>query len=110
MARKVESFLVSQRRKLAEQREKKRPTDTDIDRNRIRNISNNLIGNEDPEDLMLSILSVLKEGSKLPQTGKFYTFVYNAKTRPLVYDQHPCLLYTSPSPRDVEESRMPSSA
>ena len=25
-------------------------------------------------------------------------------------DQGPCLLYTSPSPRDVEESRMPSSA
>ena len=26
-------------------------------------------------------------------------------------DQYnPCLLYTSPSPRDVEESRMPSSA
>ena len=26
-------------------------------------------------------------------------------------DRHPaCLLYTSPSPRDVEESRMPSSA
>ena len=23
---------------------------------------------------------------------------------------HPCLLYTSPSPRDVEEPRMPSSA
>ena len=26
------------------------------------------------------------------------------------YTQRPCLLYTSPSPRDVEESRMPSSA
>ena len=25
-------------------------------------------------------------------------------------DVMPCLLYTSPSPRDVEESRMPSSA
>ena len=25
-------------------------------------------------------------------------------------DNHSCLLYTSPSPRDVEESRMPSSA
>ena len=25
-------------------------------------------------------------------------------------NQLPCLLYTSPSPRDVEESRMPSSA
>ena len=29
-------------------------------------------------------------------------------TRRALYD--PCLLYTSPSPRDVEESRMPSSA
>ena len=27
-----------------------------------------------------------------------------------VYNSHYCLLYTSPSPRDVEESRMPSSA
>ena len=27
-----------------------------------------------------------------------------------VADTCPCLLYTSPSPRDVEESRMPSSA
>ena len=26
------------------------------------------------------------------------------------YRQETCLLYTSPSPRDVEESRMPSSA
>ena len=25
-------------------------------------------------------------------------------------NNEPCLLYTSPSPRDVEESRMPSSA
>jgi len=28
----------------------------------------------------------------------------------LLPDKYPCLLYTSPSPRDVEESRMPSSA
>ena len=27
-----------------------------------------------------------------------------------VIEMPPCLLYTSPSPRDVEESRMPSSA
>ena len=31
--------------------------------------------------------------------GSFYTTVFRG-----------CLLYTSPSPRDVEESRMPSSA
>ena len=27
-----------------------------------------------------------------------------------IVEPNPCLLYTSPSPRDVEESRMPSSA
>jgi len=33
--------------------------------------------------------------------------VYRVEERGVVYA---CLLYTSPSPRDVEESRMPSSA
>ena len=33
------------------------------------------------------------------------------KTNPVLADEIKyCLLYTSPSPRDVEESRMPSSA
>ena len=32
------------------------------------------------------------------------------ETNSLTYRGYPCLLYTSPSPRDVEESRMPSSA
>ena len=35
-------------------------------------------------------------------------FVETLKRTPGVYTN--CLLYTSPSPRDVEESRMPSSA
>ena len=34
-------------------------------------------------------------------------FLEELKTRGRIYG---CLLYTSPSPRDVEESRMPSSA
>ena len=33
-----------------------------------------------------------------------------AKRQPTAGDLRTCLLYTSPSPRDVEESRMPSSA
>ena len=37
-----------------------------------------------------------------PQPKEFFD-IYNAPARL-------CLLYTSPSPRDVEESRMPSSA
>ena len=41
--------------------------------------------------------------------------IYKAQTigniEPIEYMiPYPCLLYTSPSPRDVEESRMPSSA
>ena len=37
---------------------------------------------------------------------------YRAKweVRDVMEEYTPCLLYTSPSPRDVEESRMPSSA
>ena len=44
-----------------------------------------------------------------------YLYFVNAADQ-RIYRQHldtlgtPCLLYTSPSPRDVEESRMPSSA
>ena len=33
-----------------------------------------------------------------------------ADNEALIYKYRNCLLYTSPSPRDVEESRMPSSA
>ena len=36
--------------------------------------------------------------------GSFFQQIYN------MADSIICLLYTSPSPRDVEESRMPSSA
>ena len=37
--------------------------------------------------------------------------VIGAGSNLLIHDDGlPCLLYTSPSPRDVEESRMPSSA
>ena len=38
--------------------------------------------------------------------GKYFTELY---TRVMLHGWA-CLLYTSPSPRDVEESRMPSSA
>ena len=34
----------------------------------------------------------------------------NVDRRDMTYLYNDCLLYTSPSPRDVEESRMPSSA
>ena len=39
-------------------------------------------------------------------TEKAYLIAQEARSKGLDF----CLLYTSPSPRDVEESRMPSSA
>ena len=38
----------------------------------------------------------------------YFDFVAKQKVRTIIYDG--CLLYTSPSPRDRQKSRMPSSA
>ena len=81
-------------RKTLKQRETKRPTDTDADRNRIRAVSDNLIGNEDPDDVIVELLEVLTEGPKSVQAGKMYIFVYNAKTNQLRYDQNPFVAVT----------------
>lgn len=48
----------------------------------------------DPEDLMLIIMDVLKEDALHPEVGKFYTFVYNPKTPNIEYDQHPLIACT----------------
>ena len=56
---------------------------------RIKDIKDNLIGTEDADDLMMEILGVLEEGSKTPEVGKFYVFVYNPKTSGIRYDQNP---------------------
>ena len=102
MAKKVESFLVSQRRKLAEQQAAKaaatRPTDTDENVNRIRAVTDSIIGIKDPDDLMNALREVLTEGSKVPQAGKLYIFVYNAKTPMLRYDQNPFVAVTDVFP------------
>ena len=41
-----------------------------------------------------------------PSIGRLNMFFYDPKYKKTL----PCLLYTSPSPRDAHESRMPSSA
>ena len=44
--------------------------------------------------------------NKISEMGKYL----EDQGMPLAYHHHICLLYTSPSPRDAHESRMPSSA
>jgi len=61
---------------------------------RVNHIVKDLIGNEDPDDLMLLILEALTETEFIPEVGNLYTFVYNAKTPGIVYDIHPLIQVT----------------
>ena len=56
--------------------------------------------------------SVSRDGyfGKIRLSGKVRIVEYNADIKVKVVNAFPCLLYTSPSPRDAHESRMPSSA
>lgn len=49
----------------------------------------------DPEDLMMAIMEILKEEVLYPEPGKFYTFLYTPKTPNIEYDQHPLIACTS---------------
>jgi hypothetical protein len=82
-------------RKTLKNQKGKNVTDTDSKVNRIRGVLNNLIGNEDPDDLMLELLQVIKESPRIPSVGKFYIFVYNAKTTGIRYDQNPLVAVTN---------------
>ena len=64
--------------------------------NRIEPIKEELLSTNDPEDLMLMIMEALNETvAPIPDVGKFYTFVYNAKTPGYQYDQHPLIACTA---------------
>ena len=96
MARKKrETLLQSQQRKLRELRAAKaaaeaaqRPTDTDENRNRIRTVTNRLIGVRDPDIIMSQLLEIL-EKSDAPIPGKYYVYRYVAITPGLRYDRNP---------------------
>ena len=49
----------------------------------------------DPEEMMLEIMEALNDTVEpITEVGKFYTFVYNAKTPNITYDQHPLIACT----------------
>ena len=64
--------------------------------NRIREYLSDLNNaTNDPEEMMLEIMEVLKDTvTPIPEVGQFYTFVYNAKTPNITYDQHPLIACT----------------
>ena len=48
----------------------------------------------DPEEIMLFIMEIFTIEVLYPEPGKFYTYVYNAATPNLTYDQHPLIACT----------------
>jgi hypothetical protein len=89
-AKKAPSLLTSQRRKLEEQRRRKEESKSRLDvlEERIKSLS-------DPEDIMIEIIDVFNTTDVVPEVGNYYTFIYNAKTPEITYDQHPLVAVTS---------------
>jgi hypothetical protein len=63
-------------------------------RNRISSLVENLIGIETADDLMIELMGILTETRQPPVAGKYYVFVYNAKTANMRYDQNPLVAVT----------------
>ena len=52
-------------------------------------------GTNDQEDMMLEIMDILKDTvTPVPDAGSICTFVYNAKSPDITYDQHPLVAVT----------------
>ena len=64
--------------------------------NRVREYLSDLNNRtNDPEEMMMVIMEALNNTvTPIPEVGKFYTFVYNAKTPNITYDQHPLIACT----------------
>ena len=68
---------------------------TDDKHNRIRGVVDNLIGTEDPDDLMMELMDAVGNTvTPVPDIGKYYAFVYNPKTPNIEYDAHPLVAVT----------------
>jgi len=70
-----------------------RRIDGKIRTNRFKDFKESLFQTEKPERLMDEILSRLSGTERsYPSPGRYYTFIYYAKTPGILYDQHPLIL------------------
>ena len=63
-----------------------------------------------PDEIHLTIKNLNAGYGKMEILHNFDLFVNKAQSLCLIGPNGACLLYTSPSPRDISGSRMPSSA
>ncbi len=66
--------------------------------NRIRPVADEIKQEKTADDRMVALLDVLTETVPAPETGRFYTFVYLAKTPRIRYDQNPLIACTEVLP------------
>ena len=60
---------------------------------RIEPVLSEINSTMDTEDQMLKIMQTLNDTvTPIPDVGGFYTFIYNAKTPRIQYDQHPLIV------------------
>ena len=66
--------------------------------NRIISIKRDLIGIESASELMNIIIEQLQNTEReSPSMGKYYTYIYYAKTPNIIYDRHPLIRATDPT-------------
>jgi len=58
---------------------------------RVNKLKRKVKGLTDPDSIMLEILDVFRETEYIPDVGKYYTFVYLAKTPKIRFDVHPLI-------------------
>ena len=65
--------------------------------NRFSDFKKSLNGTEKPDKLMNEIMTILSgTESAYPLQGRYYTYIYYAKTPKILYDQHPLILAGGP--------------
>ena len=65
--------------------------------NRIASVKRDLIGIESPSELMNMIIERIQDTERdLPSAGKYYTYIYYAKTPNIIYDRYPLILASEP--------------
>ena len=68
---------------------------TDDNANRVRSVVDNLVGTEDADDIMIELMDTLTNTvTSSPSVGKYYVFVYNAKTPNIQFDSNPLVAVT----------------
>ena len=68
---------------------------TDDKENRVRSVVYGLIGTEEADDIMIELMDNLSTtATSSPSVGRYYVFVYSAKTPNIQYDSNPLVAVT----------------